>query len=149
MRTWLKPIPPRDGSSTASIGTGTVYVGMKNFTNALEAAEKAEELIGGPGSPLARAWLARVYARSGDIQRAEEALLQLQQMERERHVDPWAFAEVYEVLGKKEEALNWFEKGYEEGSPNMLYLKIFAIDRFKDVSSEPRYQELLRLMAFK
>jgi serine/threonine protein kinase/tetratricopeptide (TPR) repeat protein len=130
------------------IKLATAYVGMKDFEKALAAAEKAEELIGGPGWPLSRSWLGRVYGKSGDLQRAEEALLQIQQMEKESHVDPWALAEIYDVLGKKEEALDSLEKAYKERSPNMLYLKIFASERFQDISSEPRYQELLRLMAF-
>jgi tetratricopeptide (TPR) repeat protein len=98
---------------------------------------------------MARAWLGRVYAECGEKQRAEDALSQLLEREKERQVDSWCLAEIYEVLGRKEEALERLEKAYEERSPNMIYLKLFAESRFKELSSEPRYQELLRLMAFK
>jgi len=70
-------------------------------------------------------------------------------MQKRRYVDPWVFAEVYTALGEKEEALKFLEKAYKEGSPNMIYLKIFAHNRLKNISSEPKYQELLRLINFK
>lgn len=126
-----------------------VYAAMGDIPKALEATEKAEELIEGQDNPLSRSWLAQVYAKTGETQRVEEALFMLQEMQKRRYVDPWAFAEVYTALGEKEEALKCLEKAYKEGSPNMIYLKIFANNRFKNVSSEPKYQELLRLLNFK
>ena len=130
------------------IKLATSYAALQDFPKALEAALKAEELIGGVGSSLARAWLARVYVKSGERQRAEDALSQLLEREKEQHVDSWCMAEIYEALGDKEKALDRLEKAYDERSPNIIYLKLFAQERFKDLSPEPRYQELLRLLAF-
>jgi serine/threonine protein kinase/tetratricopeptide (TPR) repeat protein len=128
---------------------GTVYAHMGDFSRALAAAEKAEELIGEKDNPLSRSWLGHLYALIGEVERAEEVLSRLQEMEERRYIDPWVYAEVCAPLGRTEAALDALEKAYQESSPNMIYLKAFADNRFKNVSSEPRYQELLRLLNFK
>jgi serine/threonine-protein kinase len=130
------------------IKLATTYIEMGDIPKALEAVKKADEMTQGKDYPLSRSWIGWIYASAGEVQRAEDCLLKITDMEKRRYVDPWTYVEVLSPLGRKEEALNWLEKAYEEGSPNIIYLKIFAIERFKNISSEPGYQDLLRRMKF-
>ena len=131
-----------------NIKLANTYVATGDISKALEEVKKADEMTKGRDYPLSRSWVGWVYAKTGEVRLAEDCISKIKDMEKRRYVDPWVYAEIYAPLGKKEEALDYLEKAYEEGSPNMVYLKIFAQDRFKDISSEPRYQELFRLMNF-
>ncbi|MBN1270844.1 MAG: protein kinase [Candidatus Aminicenantes bacterium] len=125
------------------------YVFMEDFPRAIEAADKAEEMIKGRDNPLSRSWLCFVYARCGEIRRAEDTLQRIKRMEQRRYIDPWVYVEMCTPLGRIEEALDALEKAYEEGSPNIIYLKIyFILDRLREISNEPRYKKILALLNF-
>lgn len=130
------------------IKLATTYIEIGNIPKALEEVKKADEMTEGRDYPLSRSWIGWVYARAGEVRLAEDCISKIKEMEKRRYVDPWVYAEILSPLGRKEEALDCLEKAYEEGSPNMIYLKMYVPDRFNDISSEPRYQELLRLMNF-
>jgi len=87
--------------------------------------------------PLAR--LGYCYALWGKKAEAEEILDQLKKERRPGYVS-YAVAEIYEALGRKEEALGWLEKAYEERAPQMIGLK----SNFDTLSSDSRFQDLLR-----
>ncbi len=62
------------------------------------------------------------------------------------YVDFYTVASIYAGLGDKDRAFEFLQKGYEEHSASMVYLKV---DPFWDnLRSEPRYQDLLRRMNF-
>jgi adenylate cyclase len=46
----------------------------------------------------------------------------------------------YQRAGDYEEAIDWFEKAYEEHDPNLPYIRLFGGDALR---SDPRFQELL------
>jgi len=62
------------------------------------------------------------------------------------YIGPCFIAFPYAAAGETEKALEWLEKGFEIGDPNMPYMEepIFA----DLLGNEPRYQELLRKMNF-
>jgi TolB-like protein/DNA-binding winged helix-turn-helix (wHTH) protein/Tfp pilus assembly protein PilF len=64
-----------------------------------------------------------------------------------RHIDACILAAFYAELGFKDRALQWLEKGFEQRSPSMAYLKIDA-NFPPDVRADPRFQNILRRMNF-
>jgi TolB-like protein/Tfp pilus assembly protein PilF len=58
-------------------------------------------------------------------------------------VMPMDISALYLFAGKKEMALEWMEKGYEEHDPTMPYLLLPVYDSLRN---EPRFQELARKM---
>ncbi len=97
-------------------------------------------------------WLANsgwIYAKIGKENQARKQLEHMIELSNEQIVDPIFFAFIYDGLGEKEKAFSWLTKGVEEGSGQIIYLKAFGNLHFKDLSSDPRYDELLRKVGFK
>jgi TolB-like protein/predicted Ser/Thr protein kinase/Tfp pilus assembly protein PilF len=95
------------------------------LTPVVEAMSSGYETGGYPGAMLA----------------AAETLAAISQ---QVYIGPCFIAYPYLAAGEKEKALEWLEKGFEIGDPNMPYMAepIFAVL----LGEEPRYQELLRKM---
>ena len=64
--------------------------------------------------------------------------------ERARHnyVPSFHIAIIHAGLGQRDQALVWLEKGYQERSAWMVWLKVDP--RFDVLRSDPRFQDLLR-----
>ncbi|WP_297798671.1 adenylate/guanylate cyclase domain-containing protein [uncultured Eudoraea sp.] len=60
------------------------------------------------------------------------------------YVPSWQIATLYCRAEKKEEALEWLEKAYEEHDSNMPYISVDPI--FDFIRDEPRFQNLLKKM---
>ena len=96
-------------------------------------------------------WLANsgwIYAKIGKENQARKQLEHMIELSNEQIVDPIFFAFIYDGLGENEKAFSWLTKGVEEGSGQIIYLKAFGNWVFKDLSSNPRYDELLRKVGF-
>jgi hypothetical protein len=59
-------------------------------------------------------------------------------------VDAYMMAVVYAGLDDKSRALDWLNKGIEERSANMVFLKVDPF--FENLRAEPRFGDLLRRM---
>lgn len=91
--------------------------------------------------------LAYIYAASGDKPKARKLLAQaLQEKRNEGDLHEIIFASVYVALGDKDEALKWLEQAYEDHSYILCYLGIQS--RWDPLRSDPRFQDLVRRMAF-
>jgi hypothetical protein len=55
-------------------------------------------------------------------------------------------ANAYGGVGDIDRAMAWFEKGYQERSPNMIYIKQGPPADF--ARNDPRFQALLKRMNF-
>jgi hypothetical protein len=64
-------------------------------------------------------------------------------LSRQRYVPPEFIAIVYEGLGRRESALQWFEKAYSERSIHSFILPDPRLDRIR---AEPRFRDLMRRM---
>jgi len=62
-----------------------------------------------------------------------------------RHIDAELIAAFYAQLGYKEKAFQWLEKGFEQRSPSMAYIK-FDANFPEDMHYDPRFQNILRRM---
>jgi serine/threonine-protein kinase len=106
------------------------------FDEAIAECRKALETSDAPGI---LATLGHSYTRAGNRNEALKLLEQLQKQSRKRVVTAVNFAWVYIALGEKDEAMNWLEKAYDDGSLYGIKLDPF-LDPLRD---EPRFNQLL------
>ena len=86
----------------------------------------------------------REYASSG-YRGALRRLASLEEEQRKRiYVDPALIAANYALLGEKDRAFAWLEKGYAEMSGFLLNLK--GAPLFDSLRTDPRYADLLKRM---
>lgn len=96
----------------------------KKCNEAFVQVEIAERRIAGGAGALSRSWLGSTYATCGDVTRAHQKLAELHAFEAKRYVDPATFADIYASLGEIDEAVGWFQKAYEDRSPDMVYAQV-------------------------
>ena len=114
---------------------------------ALEQAEVAESRLAGGVAPLGWAWLGVVYAICGDTARARQKLEMLQSLQRKQYVDPVTFAAIHGALGDVDEALDCYERGYQDRTPNMVYSAILP-GFSPELVGNARYQAIVDRMGF-
>src|SRR5437867_3588855 len=90
--------------------------------------------------------LGYAYAISGDRPKAEQMLRELEEMAKRQYVNTTAFASIYLGLGKKEKALDWLDKSYQDQESACWYLTVDPI--YDSVRNEPRFQALLKKIGF-
>jgi serine/threonine protein kinase/tetratricopeptide (TPR) repeat protein len=129
-------LDPRDYS--AHVRMVDVYIQLGRYPEAIAAEEKARATSGGAVLHWLR--LTQVYARMG---KRQEALRVLQEAKADknwgRHVVDTALA--YAVLGDKDEAFSWLEKGVERRD---LVIFINAEPKCDTLRSDPRFEQLVR-----
>jgi len=104
-----------------------------------EAIAECRKGLEASDAPAVLATLAHAYARKGNAKEALEVLQQLKAQSERRFVAASNFAWVYLGLGDKEEALNWLEKAYEDGSAYGIKMDPF----FDPLRGEPRFEQLI------
>jgi tetratricopeptide (TPR) repeat protein len=124
------------------LGLTYVYKGMHEA--AIAAGQKAIELS--HGGTLFVACLGLAYAEAGYREEAQKTLEQLNELSKQRYVTPYVLARIYAALSEKDEALRWLETGYRERAALMVCLK--TDQRFDELRSDQRFQDLLRRMNF-
>jgi len=93
-------------------------------------------------TPSKLRFLAKCYGLAGRKAEAGRVLNELLELSRRRYVTPPAVASVYMGLGDHDGAFAWLEKGYQERSNYMVYLKVFP--GADPLRSDPRFGDLLR-----
>jgi serine/threonine-protein kinase len=88
------------------------------------------------------AGIGHVYAVSGKKSEAQAVLDELRQLSERQYVPGPSIALIYAGLGKKDQAFVWLEKGFEERSFQMQWLR--AEPRWDSLRSDPRFASLLR-----
>jgi Flp pilus assembly protein TadD len=96
----------------------------RKCNEAFAQTEIAERRIAGGVGTLSRAWLGSTYAICGDANRARQKLAELHAFEAKRYVDPATFADIHASLGEIDEAVRWFQKAYDDRSPDMVYTQV-------------------------
>ena len=88
-------------------------------------------------------FLGHALGVTGDQAGGHKVLEQMLALSKQRHVPPEKIAIVYEGLGDRERALQWFEKAYSERSMNIWHLPDPRLERIR---TEPRFREIMRRM---
>jgi Tfp pilus assembly protein PilF len=120
---------------------------QKNCKAALAQAEIAERRIAGGAAPLSRSWLGATYATCGQTARARQKLDELHALEAKQYVDPVTFAEIHSGLGEMDAALRYYEKAFEDRTPNMVHARsVLAFS--PELTGNARYREIVERMGF-
>ncbi|HEX5731700.1 MAG TPA: tetratricopeptide repeat protein [Blastocatellia bacterium] len=101
---------------------GQAYEKKGLYREAIASYEKAVSLSA--GSPEALASLGHAYAASGETAKAQKVLDQLKTLSKRRYISPYFTALIYEGLGDKDRAIESLEKGLDERSRSMPFLKV-------------------------
>ena len=126
----------------AHVILGQCYEQKKEYRQAIAELQRAAALS--PGSPPIVAALGHVYAVSGMHAEALGALDQLKSESLHRYVSPFYLAFLYAGLGDHSQAIRYLQSAYGDRSNNMIFLN--EIPQFKDLRSEPEFQNLQHLV---
>src|SRR4030095_1651242 len=121
---------------------GLAYEQKGMYQEALAALKQTLNLPGNFFRPTTDADIAHVYAVSGNQSEAERILNELIQKSEHTYVSPYDIAIVYTGLGKREKALEWLNRAYEDHSYWMSWLKIDP--RLRELRSDPQFEALVR-----
>ena len=88
-------------------------------------------------------YLGHALGVSGARAEGQKVLEEMLSLSQRRYVPPEYIAIVYEGLGEREQALQWFDKAYAEHSVNGWMLPDPQLD---SIRTEPRFKEILRRM---
>lgn len=123
---------------------GQAYEQKGMLKEAIAELEKASSLS--QGAPLYASSLAHAYAVAGRRSEAETMLHQADERTQHAYVPSFHVAIMYAGLGRKDETIAWLERGYQERSAWMVWLKVDP--RFDFVRSDARFQNLLLRLGF-
>jgi tetratricopeptide (TPR) repeat protein len=116
----------------------------RELKEAIKEFQKAVDLSGGDPSYLAG--LAHAYALSGDSQKARAICQRLQKRARTEYVSSYDIGLIYAGLRKRDQALLWLKRAYEEGDPNMNFLNVEPA--FDDFHSDSTFRDMLQRVGF-
>jgi serine/threonine-protein kinase len=122
------------------------YAEKGSHAEAIEAARRAEVESGGKTTPLAKSWLAHVYAHSGDPDRARTIEAALLQPPDGVAVDPVILAEVHVSRGDDQAAVACLEQAYRERSSNLYFAKLLPRLYRNWPTAHPTFRSLLERM---
>ena len=123
---------------------GLTYMYKGSYEPAILALQKSIPLSG--DSPDEAASLAHAYALSGKRTEARKILEELKQQAKHKYVSPGTIADLYFLLGDKDQAFALLEKAYEERDNMVVLLKVEPM--FDPLRSDPRFANLLRRVGF-
>lgn len=140
----LQELSPED--HWLQMALGVIYTIKDQPEEALAMCDKARA-----GVPIGidiqfDTYTAYIYAKAKKREKALEIMTQLKQMSSERIIDSVLISGDYTTLGDIEEAIVWLEKGFQEHSPMLVYLKVAPF--WKPLYADPRCQNILRRLNF-
>ena len=94
-----------------------------------------------PGNTQWLAQLGQAYALVGKVDRARDALRQLEERARETYVSPYHLAYVYTGLGEPDRAMDLLERAFEQRAGAIYGIKGSFL--FEPLRAHPRFQALL------
>ena len=93
--------------------------------------------------------LAVVYVRSGRRAEALKLLGEIRELYKKQGTEAYNLWLIYAALGDRDHAFAWLEKAYEQREFTLLYVRYCTFDpACKNLSSDPRFQDVVRRMNF-
>jgi tetratricopeptide (TPR) repeat protein len=125
----------------AYIYLGNAYVNKGMFDEAIVNINKAINLAGGSNYFTSLSY-GLLYLKSGETEKALNVARELESIaEQNSAVTIW-IAIIYAALDKKDQALWWIERSFEERNSNLFLLNIFT--EFEHLKSDPEFIRLQR-----
>ena len=118
----------------------SVYLQARRPREAVAMLRKAAESYAGVTELM---FLGHALGVTGDQAGGRKVLGRMLALSKQRHVPPEKIALVYEGLGDRKQALQWYEKAYSERSMNTWHLPDPRLD---GIRTEPRFREIMRRM---
>ncbi len=118
-----------------------VYETTKKYAESVEERAKGWELS---NEPKAAIQIREAYSHAGWQGYTQSYLQHVQEKAKEGYSSPKEYVLAYAQSGNKEQALEWLERGHDEKSEAVLYMKVDP--RFDSLRSDPRFIKLLRQM---
>lgn len=125
----------------AYILLGAAYAEKGMFDEGIALVNKAENLSGGSNYLITMA-LGLIYMKSGETEKTLEHVRELESLSALNSTVTIWIAVIYAALDKKDLALLWLEKSYEERSNNLFLLNSYV--EFESLKSEPEFINLRR-----
>jgi eukaryotic-like serine/threonine-protein kinase len=127
----------------AHFSLGFSYVQKAMYKEGTAEFEKAVAIS--PGNTLALTGLGTAYAAAGRRPDAQKVLDKLNELSKQKYVPAVYRTAIYAVLGEKDKAFEWLEKGYEDRA--IYNIKAMAqAPLYDSLRSDPRFADLLRRM---
>ena len=127
----------------AHICLAKAYELLGQYDQALAACDKAWEFSGGNSEAWSLAGY--VHAVSGEPEKAEAKIKELQEHKSRRYVPPYNFALIFAGLGQTETALHWLGEAVEDRDVHMTFLRDH---KWRALRSEPRFGRILDQCGF-
>jgi TolB-like protein/Tfp pilus assembly protein PilF len=110
---------------------------IAEFKTAVALADHSTETL---------AALATAYAMAGKSGAARKLTAQLQASHAEHYVLPYNIAKIYAAAGATERALEWLERAYQEGNPDLIELNSEPL--LDSLRGESEFSKLMRRIGF-
>jgi TolB-like protein/DNA-binding winged helix-turn-helix (wHTH) protein/tetratricopeptide (TPR) repeat protein len=124
----------------AQLWLGQAFEATGRVEEAIAAFQRVRQLSGQTHTGLGD--LARAYAVAGRRADATRLLDELLGLGRTRYVESDLIARIDLALGRRDEAIAWLERGFEERAPKMVQIGVDP--QYDALRDDPRFQDLLR-----
>ncbi|SRR6266496_5357 len=124
------------------LSLAVAYGRLRQYDKALQQVRIAEQNGGDPTRVLEIE--GSTLALSGDMAGAQTALQKLLSLKPPNRISPYSVALIYTAMGRKNEAIDWLEKGYRERDSWMPWVGVLV--EWDSLRQEPRFVELMKKM---
>jgi len=130
----------------AHMMAGVMYNARKMYPEAIEEERLAKTLS--PTQTYSDVFLVNALINTGKRDEARAILDEVLTLSKSGFVRPYHIASIYNLLGDKEQALAWLEKGYQIHDPGLTLLKLQSSTIWKSLQDDPRFQDILHRVGF-
>jgi TolB-like protein/DNA-binding winged helix-turn-helix (wHTH) protein/Tfp pilus assembly protein PilF len=127
------------GFPLAHLWLGRTYQQMSRYPQAIAEYDKTQVVLG--DWPVTLAALGNAYGFLQERGKASDILEKMRELSRQEYVTAYGVALVYAGLGEKDQAFDWLDKGVEERTHWLVWLKLDP--RWVKIRSDPRFASLL------
>ena len=124
---------------------GMAYEQKGQYEESIDILIRGKQLTSGTDIKI-NSLLGHVYAKAGRTELATSELNELQIRAKRQYVSAFNLARINLGLDRKEDALTWLEKGYEERSTWLTWINVDP--SFDSLRKEPRFQSIIDRMNF-
>ena len=121
---------------------GQAYLQKKMYYQAI--AEFRNTVSLSPSDMARKAELAYAYSQSGKTEQAREILQEFLLAPSGTYISPYTWAMLYAGMDRKQDAIEWLEKGYEERNARMVNLAVHPMFAF--LRGDAGFEKLLARM---